>query len=269
MGLFDKLNESPSSAAPPPAGNSLLERLQALGDSTKVNPPAPATAIGNGAKAAGGAGAVAGTPRSPPPADAMAKAMADTARTGGTVEQVAAAGATAAKTPPTPAKEHGGACPGCGKTFKQLARHKCKQSAPEKKEDPKPSPSPEKAPAAPEETVAPSNDTIEQANERPRGQEFIVLFNCGFRKRPLGFNGVMNLADWVKPVAEMVAKENGVEHFALIDFAKGGPMLAAKIDRLLSTKQHWGIILADKTSLEGRALRDVLIRHASTVIENM
>ena len=91
------------------------------------------------------------------------------------------------------------------------------------------------------------------------------------RKGPAdnGHADMINIADWVKPIADIVAADNDVEHFGLIDFAKGGAMLAAKVDKVLTADGLDGVLLVDSYSLEGRALKDVLIRHAVVAVQGV
>lgn len=118
-------------------------------------------------------------------------------------------------------------------------------------------------------TSAPSPTFADMAAEKKsNGSDgFVVMFDCHFRKRPHGFNGLVNLAEYVEPVAQQIAKAEGVEHFGLMEFGKGAPMLAAKVDTLMRKSPPQGIILVDSYSLYGKALKDVLIRHAQTAVQ--
>jgi hypothetical protein len=99
--------------------------------------------------------------------------------------------------------------------------------------------------------------------------DLIVLFDCGFRKRPNGFNGMINLADYVDGVAQKVAADNGQTHFGLIPYAQGAPALAAYVEKIWQAQPPTGVVLVDSDSLYGRALKDILVKYAKTVVQAM
>lgn len=103
---------------------------------------------------------------------------------------------------------------------------------------------------------------------------FVVMFDAVYAKNETLANGVKHLGDMVKPLADIVAKDNEVEHWGLVEFHRGGPMLAAKFERLLDAFEEQGqpmtgVILADSRTKEAQALRDVLIRRAGVVVQGI
>jgi len=103
---------------------------------------------------------------------------------------------------------------------------------------------------------------------------FVVMFDAVYAKNETLANGVKHLGDMVKPIADIVAKDNAVEHWGLVEFHRGGPMLAAKFERLLDAFEEQGnpmtgVILADSRTKEAQALRDVLIRRAGVVVQGI
>ncbi len=107
-----------------------------------------------------------------------------------------------------------------------------------------------------------------EENKNPTGPGLMVLFDCMLRKGPDG-QKIENLSDWLKEVADKVAKDNNVPHFALIDYAQGAPALAGALELALTENPTSGVVIVDSDSLEGRAVKDVLIRHASIVIQGV
>jgi hypothetical protein len=67
----------------------------------------------------------------------------------------------------------------------------------------------------------------------------------------------------------MVAAENKVEHWGAVDYGRGGPLLAAKLEKWLTSTKPQGIILADSSTPELRAVKEVLKRAAKVVIQGV
>lgn len=135
-------------------------------------------------------------------------------------------------------------CPMCGKMFRHLSRHKCKGSA------------------QPEEPQVNSNIPTPVP-----ALGFILVLDALFEKN----NGVVPqlFSDIIAPLMEMVAAENKVEHWGAVDYGRGGPLLAAKLEKWLMSTQPQGIILADSSTPELRAVKEVLKRAAKVVIQGV
>lgn len=139
-------------------------------------------------------------------------------------------------------------CPTCGKTFKRLSMHKCKENQRQddveseiKEENPK--------------TV------VEQSDG------FVLMLDVLFEKNA-GTQPQL-FSDIIAPLCEAVAKENNALHWGAVDFGKGGPLLAAKVQRWIREYKPIGIILADSSTPELRACKEVLKRAAITVVRSV
>ena len=123
-----------------------------------------------------------------------------------------------------------------------------------------------------EDKPAKSNTkTPEHAPSVPKtngGAGLMVLFDCAMRKGN-GPQAVENLSDWMHEVTKKVARDNDVAHFGLIEYAQGAPALAAALEAAFEAEPPNGCVLVDSYSLQGRAVKDVLIRHASIVIQGV
>jgi hypothetical protein len=153
---------------------------------------------------------------------------------------------------PEAVSEEGTACPTCGKVFRHLSRHKCK------------------GPQSLNEEEQPANaDVPEHAPGRSLSVSvgFILILDALFEKNT---NGVPLLfTDIIGPLADAVAKENNVGHWGAVDYAKGGPLLAVKLGKWLEATKPQGIILADSSTPELRAVKEVLKRAARAVIQGV
>jgi hypothetical protein len=95
---------------------------------------------------------------------------------------------------------------------------------------------------------------------------FILLLDC-VPERPEASAEILLFHDLIEPLAKQVAEENEVPHWGLVDFARGGPQLAAKLARMFEDELPTGILLADSAMSETRACRAVLKRAARVVIQ--
>lgn len=120
----------------------------------------------------------------------------------------------------------------------------------------------------PVETPAPEVTAQPQA-PKAEGPGLMVLFDAVPRKGMDRGRAVENLPDWIRAVTDQVARDNEVEHFGLIDYAKGAPALAAALERAFEEQPPQGCVIVDSYSMEGRAVKDVLIRHAAIVIQGV
>ena len=137
----------------------------------------------------------------------------------------------------------GAVCPTCGKTFKHLSRHKCKPS-----------------------TEAKSDEKFLQSLDNGSSNGFMLVLDALFEKVP---NQPMLFCDIIAPLAAAVAKENGVPHWAAVDYGKGSALLAAKLQAWLLSAQPHGTILADSSTPELRAVKEVLKRAAAVIIQGV
>jgi len=213
-------------------------------------------------------------PRSPNPEEQCTNAELQAHGAPSVMERLKALGDKKQVNPPPPAasvsepapapapetvSEEGTACPTCGKVFRHLSRHKCKGPAPVQ-------------PLSNEEQqqVLDSNaDAPEHAPGRSLSVSvgFILILDALFEKN---MNGAPLLfSDIIGPLADAVAKENNVGHWGAVDYAKGGPLLAVKLGRWLEATKPQGIILADSSTPELRAVKEVLKRAARAVIQGV
>ncbi len=102
----------------------------------------------------------------------------------------------------------------------------------------------------------------------PNGAGLMVLLDCVPRKGMGEGKAVMNLADWVKDVTAKVAVDNKVPHWGFIDY-KSGAVLSAALEASFQESPPTGCVIVDSYSLEGRALKDVLIRYADIVVQGV
>ena len=156
---------------------------------------------------------------------------------------------------PEAVSEEGTACPTCGKVFRHLSRHKCKGPVPVSVQ-----------PLSDEEhQVLDLNSDAPAYTAASTG--FILILDALFEKN---MNGAPLLfSDIIGPLADAVAKENNVGHWGAVDYAKGGPLLAVKLGWWLEATKPQGIILADSSTPELRAVKEVLKRAARAVIQGV
>jgi hypothetical protein len=161
-----------------------------------------------------------------------------------------------------PAEPAGEACPGCGKTYKRLATHlkACPQLT--------------KAEPVPQTTAQTTAQPTAQVRTEPQttaqapADGFVAIFDALFYKNETLANQVQRLEDVVKPFADQVALENQKRHWGEVEYAKGPPQLAAKLEAWLASQNgaFRGVLLCDSHMAETRACREVVIRRASVVI---
>ena len=123
--------------------------------------------------------------------------------------------------------------------------------------------------AAAEVPVTTNTVTAEPATAPSNGAGFVLMLDAVYAKNTTIANGVHRLEDLAKPIADMVAKDNGVEHWGLVEFHRGGPMLAAKFERMMDAHGLNGVVIADSKTAECKALREVLIRRAGVVVQGI
>ena len=101
------------------------------------------------------------------------------------------------------------------------------------------------------------------------GVGLMILFDCVLRKGHGKGESVINLADWIRPVTDKVAADNGVPHWGLIDFGKGSFALAVALEAAFKERPPAGTVMVDSYSPEGRAVKDVLVRWAEVIVQGV
>jgi hypothetical protein len=96
---------------------------------------------------------------------------------------------------------------------------------------------------------------------------YMLLLDALFERT--GVAVPLHFGDLIAPLAEAVAKENQQEHWGAVEFGRGGPLLAAKLERWLRENKPTGVIVADSSTAELRAVKEVLKRHAKIVIQGV
>lgn len=135
----------------------------------------------------------------------------------------------------------------------------------------------------PEATEAPATETtvaveipeksLEKATEELKqtikevAPGFTLFVDCMPRKG--SYPQMVNLASWAHETEELVAKANDVPHWGLVEYAKGGPMLAVQVEERLKRESFRGAMLLDSQTPIGKTLKDTLIRLADVVIEGV
>jgi hypothetical protein len=165
----------------------------------------------------------------------------------------------AAQPPPSP-EPAAEICDWCGKAFKRVATHKknCPQM-----------PAPAAAPQPPVPVPASAQPPAQEAPAPEAGGDgFVAIFDALFAKNETFANGVRRLEDVVKPLADQVARENSTNHWGTVQFAQGGPQLAAKLEAWLDHQNgaFAGVLMCDSQMAETKACREVIVRRAGVVI---
>lgn len=235
---------TPAAVAPSkPVQASLLDKVATTGATKGVNPPEqkPAEPKPDAAPAAAVAAASSSTSAL---LDKVRKAKAE-GTTPAPAAQAAPATSEAAPAQPSVAPASAQAAPAAPQAASEVAPTETPKPAKEKK--------PKGGDAAPGPFASPG---------------LAVFFDCIFEKRiTADMAGVYYLADLLKPIEEAVAKANNVEHWGLIDFAKGNAQLARVFEKWLDEANLGGVIYVDTCTKSACAVKDVLRRKASIVVQ--
>jgi hypothetical protein len=90
---------------------------------------------------------------------------------------------------------------------------------------------------------------------------------------PVKANGnlgrIYMLSDLLSPVASQIAEANNVDHWQLVEFGKGKGLLAHAFRKKLGTLSAGSTIIADSSSEETRAVLEVLLETANTVVRGL
>jgi hypothetical protein len=184
-------------------------------------------------------------------------------------------------------------CPTCGKAFKRLAKHKCKQSRqlkePEKEND-------QSRPAIEtrfgndqsrpaietrfgNDKSLPKKESILRNDQSFSQKESCIKNDQSERKKEtlpridlyvniLMEKGSMNavpLTEFLKPVTDAICKENKVDHWKNLEFGKAKGTLAVRTERFLKLQKESINIYVPPWCLEWEAVADVLRKYATNV----
>lgn len=171
-----------------------------------------------------------------------------------------------------------GTCPNCKKEFKHLSRHKCK-----KVETPEETKIIEEGielvdPPLESSTTLTIGDTATSGKgEFKVGGEYVQNTDDDIGiylyidslcivgpELPIEY-----LIDFIKPVTDLIEKENNVEHWGMIEFGKGEGQLSRRLERYIEAEKPACIVYCDSSTKEGRACKEVLKRHAVFVVQGI
>lgn len=193
------------------------------------------------------------------------------------------------KTPPVKQSAAEGVCPFCGKKFKHLSRHKCKEREAAKVPDSELTEEElavrkildeEKAKLdmkleAPEETeaseIAKTVKKAVKAQSTPVGEHFAfydLALDAVVEKSSKSLK-LVHFSDIILPLCKLVAKENQCENWNTVEYARGPGLLCAKLERYFEKNMPEGILLADTSTQECRACLEVLKEYARNVLKGV
>lgn len=233
---------------------NLREKLQRLKEQQQAANPEPET--------------------TPEPAEEAAEEPVPTAALPGAAikEKLKALGARKEINPPAPAavevrttetaptEEPGDVCPTCGKAFKVLAKHRCKET-------PAPIPNIELKGAA--KLVQRAKPAAEELGETEvDGHNYILLIDCVERENFV-YAPADSAYDICKPVMDAICKENDVEHWKLIPYGGGAALLQARFERFWNTQSFHGAIVLSSSSLEYASILPALMADADRTFQGI
>jgi hypothetical protein len=172
----------------------------------------------------------------------------------------------------------GGVCPTCNKEFKHLSRHVCKGMPKEElkkqtEEILKEIDEREVIKETVTERVGDVSVSTEKVfkKETEEKEKYDLYINCEIVHNTYGSEvRIVRLCDLIPPMCEAIAKENQVEYWNVLDYAKGPAYLAAKLERyILADKLDCEAVVVDSRTSEGKACLDVLMRHAGFVVRGV
>jgi hypothetical protein len=114
-----------------------------------------------------------------------------------------------------------------------------------------------------------SRKALEEETEE--NEKYDLYVNCEIVHNTYGSEvRIVRLCDLISPMCEDIAKENQVEYWNVLDYAKGPAYLAAKLERyILADKLDCEAVVVDSRTSEGKACLDVLMRHAGFVVRGV
>lgn len=166
-------------------------------------------------------------------------------------------------------------CPNCGKEFKHLSRHRCKQAEPiEEVKTEEPVSIPEGSTVQTEET----NVNYVQTDGSSTNPDYKITTGCTccptesedilqlyIDAIPLD-DSYINLIDFLFPILESIEKDHKVEHWRMLEFGKDCDELVRKLELYIDYKAPTGIVYLDSSTKEGRACKETLREHAAKVV---
>jgi len=193
-------------------------------------------------------------------------------------------------------------CPNCGKQFKHLSRHQCKkkvsneelqeraqQVAAQKNKERIVDDSSLGQGDSDEDRKITSDDSVEsippaaveQSKKEVARHEAVdaaikdtnqhpcydLFLDAVFEKQD--DVDLQHFTDIIAPFCEAVARENQVGYWSVVDYGKSPGLLAAKFERWVQNAKPCGIILADSSTPEVRACKEILKRYARNVIQGV
>lgn len=131
-----------------------------------------------------------------------------------------------------------------------------------------------------ETKAAPADEPKEAPAKKPRAAKatkadavvaapadgLVVMFDVVVTKgTPTG----VTLHEVIAPLLADINEQNDVMHYTHIDFGKGRGILVKLLDDYLAEGGFKGTILADSTSPETIAVKDILFKHATSVVQGI
>jgi len=165
--------------------------------------------------------------------------------------------------PPTQTTEEteGEACPTCGKNFKVLAKHRCK-NIPDPQTGTKILPE-VVSNVALKGTAKPITKSIQQANTEKHN--YVLLIDC-IPSKNTPFVNAENLSAHVK---KEICEEKKVEHWKLVEYGGGPALLHARFEKYWFGTSFAGTILLYSSCLEYAAIRETLVKWAREVYQGI
>jgi len=268
--LLDRLRQLNKGAAEPstqvPAeapkngfnAEGVAQRMRDLGQGDGINPPEGAAPEQEGAQ---------GAPQESPKLGPMPAPPG---------EQEGAQG------PPAASEDGKTPCPHCGKGYKHLSKHRCKLAPgleaayvePPVEAEPR---NAEPPPPAVEVIITPSEHVLapppaaeiwNEPREAPAASDgYLLLIDAIYEAAD--DTDIVYLGDIVAPLCEAVARENRVEQWQLVEYARGPGFLAQKLEKWIVEEGIEGAVYLDSMTAEGKACKEVLRRHARAVIQGV
>lgn len=122
-------------------------------------------------------------------------------------------------------------CPVCKKSFKHLARHKCKAGE--------------------------SEESTAKRVITKKANPFVLCIDGIADKVQM-----TSIIDLIKPVTDAIEKEYEVEHWTLLEFGKAYGTLVRRLEAFLAVEKPAGVFYLDSATKEGMACKEVLRTYA-------
>jgi hypothetical protein len=199
-----------------------------------------------------------------------------------------------AQGPPAASEDGKTPCPHCGKRFKHLSKHRCKLAPGLEAAYVEPPAEAEPRNAEPPPPVLEESSTLTLTEsvskpltdqEAPPMDGVVIVQPRPVQEAPATSDGylllidaiyeaaddtdIVYLGDIVAPLCEAVARENRVEQWQLVEYARGPGFLAQKLEKWIVEEGVEGAVYLDSMTAEGKACKEVLRRHARAVIQGV